>query len=133
MAGESVILFDGVCNLCNAWVQFVIRHDPDARFAFAPLQSAAAEDLLRARHGSRALGSETIMLVEKDGIYDQSTAALRIARGLSGLWPLLGMFLMVPKVLRDAVYRGIARNRYRWFGRREVCMVPTPALRSRFL
>lgn len=120
---ESVILFDGVCNLCNAWVQFVIERDPRARFAFAPLGSDAADRLLRSA-AHRAI-NDSIILVEKDAIYDQSTAALRIARRLSGAWPLAGLLLAIPKFLRDAVYRLIARNRYRWFGRREVCMVPT--------
>jgi predicted DCC family thiol-disulfide oxidoreductase YuxK len=128
---DSVILFDGVCNLCNAWVQFVIERDPGARFAFAPLGSDAANGLLRSRQWVPT--SDSIILVEKDGIYDQSTAALRIVRRLSGAWPLGAMFLIVPKVLRDAVYRLIARNRYRWFGRRDVCMMPTPELRARFL
>lgn len=122
MAAESVILFDGVCNLCNAWVVFVIERDPNARFAFAPLGSDAANELLRSR--SAQMRSDSIILVEKDGIYDQSTAALRIARRLSGAWPLAVAFLVIPKFLRDAVYRVIARNRYRWFGRRDVCMAP---------
>jgi len=112
-----VILFDGVCNLCNAWVLFVIKRDPSGHFAFAPLGGEA----------------DSIILIEKDAIYDQSTAALRIARRLSGAWPLAAAFLIVPKGLRDAVYRLIARNRYRWFGRRDVCMVPTPELKARFL
>ena len=128
---ESVILFDGVCNLCNAWVQFVIERDPGVKFAFAPLGSDAANALLGSRH--YVATSDSIILVEKDGIYDQSTAALRIARQLSGLWSKGAVFLIVPKGLRDAVYRFIARNRYRWFGRREVCMIPTPELKARFL
>jgi predicted DCC family thiol-disulfide oxidoreductase YuxK len=128
---ESVILFDGVCNLCNAWVQFVIQRDPQARFAFAPLSSEPANELLRERRAM--VTSDSIILVEKDGIYDQSTAALRIARRLAGPWALAAVFLIVPTFLRDAVYRLIARNRYRWFGRRDVCMIPTPELRARFL
>ena len=128
---ESVILFDGVCNLCNAWVQFVIERDPGARFAFAPLGSDSANALLGSRQW--VPNSDSIILVENDGIYDQSTAALRIARRLSGAWPLAAAFLAVPKIVRDGVYRLIARNRYRWFGRRDVCMVPTPELRARFL
>jgi predicted DCC family thiol-disulfide oxidoreductase YuxK len=128
---KSVILFDGVCNLCNAWVQFVIERDPGARFAFATLGSDAANALLGSRQWVPT--SDSIILVEKDAIYDQSTAALRIVRRLSGAWPLAAVFLVVPKVLRDAVYRVIARNRYRWFGRRDACMVPTPELRARFL
>jgi len=128
---ESVILFDGVCNLCNASVRFVIQRDPHARIAFAPLGSDAANELLRERRATAT--SDSIILVEKDAIYDQSTAALRIARRLSGAWSLASAFLVVPRVLRDAVYRLIARNRYRWFGRRSSCMIPTPELRARFL
>jgi predicted DCC family thiol-disulfide oxidoreductase YuxK len=128
---KSVILFDGVCNLCNAGVLFVIERDPSGRFAFAPLGSDAASELLRERGAQ--MRSDSVLLVEQDGIYDESTAALRIARQLSGAWPLAAVFLVVPKVLRDAVYRLIARNRYRWFGRRDVCMVPTPELKARFL
>jgi predicted DCC family thiol-disulfide oxidoreductase YuxK len=128
---ESVILFDGVCNLCNAWVRFVIERDPHAHFAFAPLGSDAANDLLRERQST--VTSDSIILVEKDAIYDQSTAALRIARRLSGGWSLTSVFLVVPRILRDAVYQLIARNRYRWFGRRSSCMIPTPELRARFL
>lgn len=126
-----MILFDGVCNLCNAWVQFVIERDPGARFAFAPLGGDAANALLGSRQWVSS--SDSVILVEKDAIYEQSTAALRIARRLSGAWPLAAVFLVIPRILRDAVYRLIARNRYRWFGRRDVCMVPTPELRARFL
>jgi predicted DCC family thiol-disulfide oxidoreductase YuxK len=95
------------------------------------LGSDAANELLRERQSTVA--SDSIILVENDAIYDQSTAALRIARGLSGAWPVTSAFLVVPRMLRDAFYRLIARNRYRWFGRRDACMVPTPELRARFL
>jgi len=129
---EPIILFDGVCNLCNASVQFVIRHDPQARFKFAALQSATAEKLLQNCAFDRA-SLDSVILVEDGRVYIESDAALRIARKLGGGWWLLAGFSIVPRPIRDAVYRFIARNRYRWFGKQESCMMPTPDLRARFL
>lgn len=131
---RPVILFDGVCNLCNASVLFVIDRDPRARFAFAPLQGEEAAALLGER-GRRTdpENPASILLVENDRVYDRSTAALRIARHLSGLWPALSVLLLVPRPLRDAVYDWAASRRYRWFGRLDACRLPTPELRSRFL
>ena len=128
---KPVILFDGVCNLCNSSVNFVIDRDPDGIFQFAALQSESASTLMD-RHGI-GHGLDTIVLLEDDRVYDRSTAALRIARRLNGGWPVLYVAIVIPKFLRDAVYRFIARNRYRWFGRSENCRVPTPALKARFL
>jgi predicted DCC family thiol-disulfide oxidoreductase YuxK len=131
-ATEHVVFFDGVCNLCNGFVRFVIRRDPDGRFAFAPLQSAAAE----ARLGTRVVpGSlpDSVLLFEDGTLYQRSTAALRIMRGLRAPWPLLALLLLVPRPIRDWGYDRLARHRYRWFGRRETCMVPTPDLAKRFL
>lgn len=127
----AVILFDGVCNLCNNSIQFIIRRDPKARFRFAPLQSAAAESLLQSA-GAGPL-PDSIVLVQDGRVYTQSGAVLRVARGLRGLWPLAYAFIVIPRPLRDWVYRLIARNRYRWFGKRDSCMMPTPELRTRFL
>lgn len=129
---SSIILFDGVCNLCNASVLFVIDRDPQGRFSFAPLQGERGRELL-AGHGRPADRLDTIMLLEDGRLYERSGAALRIARRLSGLWPLLTVFLVVPAPLRDAVYSFIARRRYRWFGRTDQCRIPTPDLRDRFL
>ena len=128
---KPVILFDGVCNLCNSSVNFVIDRDPDGIFQFAALQSESASKIMD-RHGM-GHGLDTIVLLENDRVYDRSTAALRIARRLNGPWPILYAAIVIPKFLRDAVYRFIARNRYRWFGRSENCRVPTPALKARFL
>ena len=128
---KPVILFDGVCNLCNSSVNFVIDRDPDGIFQFAALQSESASTLME-RHGI-GHGLDTIVLLEDDRVYDRSTAALRIARRLNGGWPVLYVAIVIPKFLRDSVYRFIARNRYRWFGRSENCRVPTPALKARFL
>lgn len=130
--GGAVVLFDGVCNLCNASVRFVIDHDPGARFAFAPLQSAAAARLL-AERGYEGAELSSVLLVEGRRVHARSTAALRVARRLSGGWPLLWAFMIVPRFVRDAVYDWVARNRYRWFGRQDACRIPTPELASRFL
>jgi predicted DCC family thiol-disulfide oxidoreductase YuxK len=128
---SSVILFDGVCNLCNGGVQFVVARDPAGRFQFAPLQSAAASRQIAAS-GVRSL-PDSIVLVEDGRLWTQSTAALRIARRLRFPWPLAYAMIVVPRPVRDWIYNLVARNRYRWFGKRETCMVPTPALRARFL
>jgi predicted DCC family thiol-disulfide oxidoreductase YuxK len=130
--GHAVVLFDGVCNLCNGAVNFIIDRDPDGYFRFAPLQSGVAEQIMEGRGGVGA-DLDTIMLVEDDEVFVRSTAALRIARHLSGPWPLLYAFIVVPRPLRDAVYEWVAANRYRWFGRRDQCRVPTPELKARFL
>jgi predicted DCC family thiol-disulfide oxidoreductase YuxK len=123
-----IILFDGVCNLCTGSVRFVIARDSRRRFRFASLQSAAAERLLGRREDL-----ESVVLVEGRNIYRKSTAALRIARRLDGLWPLLSILLVIPRPLRDAVYDWIGARRYRWFGRTEACWTPTPELAERFL
>ena len=130
-AASSVILFDGVCNLCNAGVQFVVARDPAGHFQFAPLQSTTAARLI-ASSGVRAL-PDSIVLVEDGRVWTQSTAALRIARRLRFPWPAAYAMIVVPRPMRDWIYNLVARNRYRWFGKREACMVPTPALRARFL
>jgi predicted DCC family thiol-disulfide oxidoreductase YuxK len=129
---HAVVLFDGVCNLCNGAVNFIIDRDPDGYFRFAPLQSDVGGRLLADSEVSAA-DLDTIVLVENGEILVRSAAALRIARHLSGLWPLLFTFVVVPRPLRDAVYDWIAANRYRWFGRRDQCRVPTPELTDRFL
>jgi len=129
---RSVILFDGVCNLCNGAVRFVIERDRAARFQFAALQSAAAAPLLGDAASGQSL-PDSIVLVENGRVFTRSTAALRIARGLSFPWSAAYWFIAVPRPFRDWVYDLVARNRYNWFGRRDICMVPTPALRARFL
>jgi predicted DCC family thiol-disulfide oxidoreductase YuxK len=127
----AAILFDGVCNLCNGFVQFVIARDPAARFRFAALQSAAAAARLREAGVSGPL-PDSIVLVD-EGVHVRSTAALRILRGLRFPWPLAYGLIVVPRPIRDRVYDVIAAHRYRWFGRRESCMLPTPDLTRRFL
>ncbi|BBM70001.1 thiol-disulfide oxidoreductase DCC family protein [Rhodothermus marinus] len=131
-AQHGIVLFDGVCNLCNGFVNFVIDRDPAGYFKFGALQSEAARPYLE-RFGLRPDYMDSIVLIENGRLYRDSTAALRILRRLQGLWPLLYGLIVVPRPLRDAVYRWIARHRYRWFGRREQCRVPTPDLLARFL
>lgn len=132
MKDGPVILFDGVCNLCNSSVQYVIRHDKDAVFKFASLQSDTGQQLLH-KYQLPQNNFNSFVLVEDDKVYTRSGAALRVARKLSGIVKLLYGFIIVPAFLRDAVYNFIARNRYKWFGKKDTCMIPTPALKSRFL
>ena len=129
---NPVIFFDGVCNLCNSAVQFTIERDPKDVFRFASLQSDFAQQQLSAFQ-IHPLENNSFILLENGKVYQQSTAALRIAKKLSGLWPLLYGFIIVPKFIRDAVYNYIAKNRYKWFGKQESCWVPTPELKSKFL
>jgi predicted DCC family thiol-disulfide oxidoreductase YuxK len=128
----ATILFDGVCNLCNGFVQFVIARDPHARFRFAALSSDAAQSLLRDA-GVHTPIPDTMVLVQDGRVYFRSDAPLRIARRLTFPWPLASVFLIVPRFARDRVYDYIAARRYKWFGRRDICMIPTPELRQRFL
>jgi predicted DCC family thiol-disulfide oxidoreductase YuxK len=128
----ATVLFDGVCNLCNASVRFVIARDPSARFRFAALQSPAAAVLLRDASVPVPL-PDSVVLIEDGRAYVKSDAALRIARRLRFPWPIAYGFVVVPRFIRDRIYDVIAAHRYRWFGRRDVCMVPTPDLVRRFL
>lgn len=129
---HPLILFDGVCNLCTGAVQFVIKRDRKARFRFASLQSAVGERLVK-QHGTTGPGVYSILLIKGHRFYDRSSAVLEILRDLSGLWPALYVLKIIPSFIRDAVYRLIATNRYRVFGKKEQCMVPTPELKARFV
>lgn len=130
--GRPVILFDGVCNLCNGAVQFIINRDPTGKFAFASLQSDVAKRLL----GNFQIPSESIysiLVIKNKKVYDRSDALIEIARDLPGAWRTLTVFRFLPKFFRDAVYKVIANNRYRIFGKQESCMLPNAELKSRFL
>ncbi|TDO24969.1 thiol-disulfide oxidoreductase DCC family protein [Pedobacter duraquae] len=129
---HSVILFDGVCNLCNQSVLFVIKRDLNDRFRFSPLQGDYAMSHLPAAEGFNDR-PDSVILIENEHVYTESTAALRIARKLSGLWPLLYGFIIVPPFIRNYIYRWIAGRRYSIWGKTESCMVPTPELKSKFL
>ena len=130
--GKKIILFDGVCNLCNGAVTFIIKRDDQDLFRYAALQSDVGEKLSQ-KHGIDTDKVDSIILIDGDQHYIKSAAALQIARHLSGGYPFLYGFMVLPTVLRDWVYDWIARNRYRWFGKKESCMVPTPELKAKFL
>ena len=132
MKEHPIILFDGVCNLCNGAVQFVIERDKNQRFRFASLQSKTGQEYQQ-KAGLSLDRIDTILLVENGKIYQKSTAALRIARHLNALWSIMYIFIIVPVFIRDGVYDFIAKNRYRWFGKQDSCWMPTPDLKSLFL
>lgn len=129
---KKIILFDGVCNLCNGAVTFIIKRDEHDHFRYAALQSEVGRTLTD-KYGIDTSKTDSIILIEDDRCYTKSSAALRIARHLSGGYPLLYGFMIFPKFIRDRLYDVIARNRYQWFGKRESCMVPTPELKAKFL
>ena len=132
MSEHPIILFDGICNLCDWAVQFIIRNDSEDCFRFAAMQSPAGQALL-ARHGLTELSTETMVLIDGTTIHLRSDAAIEIARRLPGGWSRLAWFAYLPKGLRDAGYRLLARNRFRWFGRKQACLLPSEETRRRFL
>ena len=129
---KAVIFFDGVCNLCNSSVQLIIKKDKKGAFLFASLQSEFAKNNLPASLNNEG-DFKSIVLLDGDQLRIKSSAALTIAKTLSGLWPLLYVFIIIPKFIRDFVYDIIARNRYNWFGKKDQCMIPSKQLQSRFL
>jgi len=128
----GIILFDGVCNFCNSSVNFIIRHDKKQRCKFAALQSDVGK-MLSQKHGIDQSKIDSIILVENGNVYIKSSAILRITKNLNLLYPLLYGFIIIPKFIRDGVYDFIARNRYKWFGKKEACMIPSPEIKSRFI
>ena len=132
MDNKPIILFDGVCNLCNASVQYVIKHDPQALFNFASLQGETGQQLLK-EYNLPANELNSFVLIRDNKAYTRSTAALTVAKELAGITKLLYGFMIVPSFIRNAVYDLIAKNRYRWFGKKDSCMIPTAELKSRFL
>ena len=134
-ARDAIILFDGHCNLCSGSVRFIIKRDPHAHFRFASLQSDAAQRIC-AEHGIPVPPSsepDSIIVIADGLALERSDAALAIARRMRFPWPLLHSLRVIPRPCRDWAYRLVARHRYRWFGRTEACMVPTPELRARFI
>ena len=127
----SIVLFDGVCNFCDGAVNFIIRHDHGRKFKFAPLQSETGEEL-RATYG---IGDDvdSIVLIEDGRAYLHSSAALRIAKGLGGIFSVGYLFIIIPAFIRDHLYKTFAKYRYKLFGKQYVCMMPTPDVRERFL
>lgn len=132
MEKKSIILFDGVCNLCNNSVQFVIKHDKLNKFMFAALQSQRGQELLH-QYNLPQQGFDSFVLVQNEKVFLKSTAALTVAKQLDVPVKLLYGFIIIPAFIRNAVYNFIAKNRYKWFGKKESCMIPTPALQSRFI
>ncbi|NND88775.1 MAG: thiol-disulfide oxidoreductase DCC family protein, partial [Flavobacteriaceae bacterium] len=118
---HKIILFDGVCNLCNSSVLFVIKRDPKNHFRFAALQSEIGKKLLT-KHQIDPENTDSIVFIEDERVFVKSTAALRIARHLSGAWPIISVFFLVPKFIRNWIYDLIAKNRYRWYGKKDQCM-----------
>jgi predicted DCC family thiol-disulfide oxidoreductase YuxK len=131
-AEGPLVLYDGTCGLCNRSVQLVVRHDSRGRFRFAALQSDTGRALLE-RHGLPVDQLDSVVLVEGGRAFTRSRAALRIARRMDMPWPLLWTLALVPRAVSDFVYDRVARNRYRWFGRTDACMLPPPGVRARFL
>lgn len=129
---KGVILFDGVCNFCNSSANFIIRHDKKDYFRFTPLQSEIGMKISE-KYNLDSGNLKSVILVDKGKIYTKTTAALRIAKQLSGAWPVLYVFIIVPPPIRDVVYNIIAKYRYKWWGERDACMIPTPEIRKKFL
>ena len=132
MNSQPIILFDGICNLCDGAVQFVIKHDPENQFLFASLQSEAGQRLLK-QYKLSVENFNSFILIQDEKVYNKSTGALKVARQIKGVWSWLYIFIIIPAFIRDAVYAWIAQNRYKWFGKKEACMIPTPELKARFL
>lgn len=132
ISSHPIILFDGICNLCNGFVQFVIKRDTRDVFRFGSLQSEKVRQILK-RFGSKGVDLTTIVLLDGEKIAFESDAVLKVAKKLGGAWSLLYLFIVIPKFVRDAVYRFISRHRYQMFGRRDSCMMPTPELLDKFI
>lgn len=130
--GQQIVFFDGICNLCNSFVQFIIKRDPAARFRFASLQSEAAREIIQESELS-ADNLSTVVYRKEGRYYFKSSAVLHVLKDIGHGWSLLYGFILIPKGIRDWLYDRLARNRYRLFGKRHECMLPTPDLQYRFL
>ncbi|MCU9614688.1 thiol-disulfide oxidoreductase DCC family protein [Caldibacillus lycopersici] len=128
---NGIILFDGECNLCDKSVQFIIKHDPQAYFRFASIQSEIGKNLLSSYMVPENVNS--LILIEEDGFYLKSSAALRICKHLNGVWKVWYFLLLIPKPIRDSFYSIIANNRLKWFGKTAACLLPSPDISKRFL
>jgi predicted DCC family thiol-disulfide oxidoreductase YuxK len=133
LSDKDIILFDGLCNLCDGMVQFVIKRDSKQRFLFSSIQSETAKKILETYNQVKIKDSlNTFVLIENGKLFTKSTAALKISKKLKGLWPLLYLFIMIPLFIRDAFYDYIAKRRYQWFGKKNECMIPSPEIKTRF-
>jgi predicted DCC family thiol-disulfide oxidoreductase YuxK len=129
---DSIIIFDGVCNFCNASVDFIMKRDKEQRLKFTANQNPAGQEILK-RENVPTEDVGTLYFWDEGKLYQQSTAALKIARYLAFPWNLAYVFIIVPRFIRDAVYRVVARNRYNWFGKKDACRMPTPEEAARFI
>lgn len=132
MNQQPIILFDGVCNFCNSAVNFVLKRNAKNNILFTPMQSEAGQKLLQ-HYNLPVDDMQSFVFIDEGKVNKQSTAALKVCRHLRGLWPLCYGFIIVPKFIRDGVYNWIAKNRYKWFGMKQSCMIPTPDVKARFL
>ena len=132
MNENAIILFDGVCNFCNGAINFVLKQDKKGVFRFAPLQSEAGQRLLKQYNLSTA-EFDSFVLIDNGKIYKKSSASLRVMNKLPWYWKEAQLLRIIPTAFRDAIYDFIAKNRYKWFGKKEQCMIPTPEMRNRFL
>lgn len=132
MGNEPIILFDGICNFCNSAINFTIKRDKKKQIKFAPLQSEAGQKLLK-EYKLPVNEFESFVFIVNNKVFTKSTAALTVCKYLKGAWPLCYSFILVPGFIRNAVYDLVARNRYKWFGSKDTCMIPTPDIRARFL
>ena len=131
--GKKIILFDGVCNLCNGAIQFIIKRDKKDVFRYAALQSELGERLVKERSIDTSKVDSFVLIEPGTAYYIKSSAALEIANNFSGLWKLTQIFKWIPESIRNSIYDLVARNRYKWFGRKDQCMIPTPELQAKFL
>lgn len=129
---DRIVLYDGVCNLCNESVKFIIQRDRSAKFKFAPMQEPAGIALLK-QHGLEDIDLSTFVLIRFGKVYLRSSAWMQIVRDLDGAWPVLSVGSIVPRFIRDGVYDFIGSNRYRWFGKQAMCLIPTADNKKRFL
>jgi predicted DCC family thiol-disulfide oxidoreductase YuxK len=131
-AEKKIVLFDGVCNLCSSAVQFIIKRDKKNQFLFVSLQSSSASELLK-KYNYAESNFNSFILIDNNKIYTHSSAVLRVVKYLSSIWSVLYLFIIVPKFIRDGIYNFIAKRRYKWFGKKEECWIPSPELKEKFL
>jgi predicted DCC family thiol-disulfide oxidoreductase YuxK len=132
MDEKALVLFDGVCNMCNGFVHFIIPRDRKDSFRFGSLQSGKVVELLLT-YGHTSTELSTVVLIEHGQIFTSSTAVLRIARRMGGPWALFYVFVVLPKFFRDSIYNLVGRNRYRWFGKKDACLIPRPEWKVKFI
>ena len=134
MSAQRIILFGGICNFCNRWVNFIIRHDKKGKIKLAALQSEAGKRILKENNLAQLIDNmDTFIFIDEEKNYTRSSAGIRIAKYLNGGWKLFFAFIIVPKFIRDGAYNWLAKNRYKWWGKRNECMIPTQDVKERFL